>query len=45
MKNKKKKYDPSGAGFTLMTGYLFGPFIPFKDLKNYKYSKIKKKRR
>lgn len=32
-----KSKDIAGAGLTLTTGYLFGPFIPFKKLKNYRF--------
>lgn len=38
-----KAKDISGAGLTLATGYLFGPFIPFNRLKNYRFPMKKSK--
>lgn len=32
-----KPKDIAGAGLTLSVGYLVGPFIPFKKLKNWRF--------
>lgn len=32
-----KPKDITGAGLTLSVGYLVGPFIPFKKLKNWRF--------
>jgi hypothetical protein len=29
--------DIAGAGLTLSVGYIIGPFIPFKKLKNWRF--------
>jgi len=29
----------TGAGLTLVTGHIFGPFIPFNKLKNWRFGK------
>jgi len=32
-----KPKDIAGAGLTLSVGYIVGPFIPFKKLKNWRF--------
>jgi len=35
--------DIAGAGLTLSMGYLIGPFIPFKELKDWRFKLRKAK--